>query len=134
MPRAGQVPPLAAEAGRDRGRRGDDHPAVLRLSRLSGRALAPDGQLGLTAGDLSRGAAELAALAGTLGSFAEAATKTLPKLAGLRISESTVERTTERVGDHVGERCPRATRSARIGRGTGPGTPTGRRVRTCPRT
>ena len=63
-----------------------------------------DGQLGLTTGDLSRGAAELAALAGTLGSFAEAATKTLPKLAGLRISESTVERTTERVGDHVGER------------------------------
>ena len=104
MPRAGQVPPLAAEAGRHRDRRGDDHPAVLRLSRLSGRALAPDGQLGLTAGDLSRGAAELAALAGTLGSFAEAATKTLPKLAGLRISESTVERTTERVGDHVGER------------------------------
>ena len=63
-----------------------------------------DGQLGLTTGDLSRGAAELAALAGTLGSFAEAATKTLPKLAGLRISESTVERATERVGDHVGER------------------------------
>ena len=63
-----------------------------------------DGHLGLTAGDLTRGATELAALAGTLGSFAEAATKTLPRLAGLRVRESTVERTTEQVGGHVGER------------------------------
>ena len=40
-------------------------------------------------------AALLAALAGTLGSFADAACKVLPKMAGLRLSESTVERTTE---------------------------------------
>lgn len=60
--------------------------------------------LGLTAGDLSRGATEAVALAGTLGSFAEAATKILPKLSGLRVSESTVERTTERVGEDVGKR------------------------------
>ena len=44
------------------------------------------------------------ALAGALSSFAEAATKTLPKLAGLVVSESTVERTTERVGQDVGTR------------------------------
>jgi hypothetical protein len=44
------------------------------------------------------------ALAGTLGSFAEAAGKTLPKLTGLQVSESTVQRTTERAGRHVGER------------------------------
>jgi hypothetical protein len=44
------------------------------------------------------------ALAGSLSSFAEAAQKTLPKLAGLCVSESTVERTTERVGQDVGER------------------------------
>ena len=44
------------------------------------------------------------ALAGALSSFAEAATKTLPKLAGLIVSESTVERTAERVGHEVGER------------------------------
>lgn len=43
-------------------------------------------------------------MAGTLGSFAEAATKTLPKFAGLRLSESTVERTTERVGEQLGTR------------------------------
>lgn len=63
-----------------------------------------DTVLGLSASDLSRGAAQVVALAGTSGSFAEAATKTLPKLAGVRVSESTVERTTERAGRHVGER------------------------------
>jgi hypothetical protein len=44
------------------------------------------------------------ALAGAVGSFAEAAQKILPKLGGLRLSESTVERTTERVGQDVGAR------------------------------
>lgn len=53
---------------------------------------------------MSRGAAQALALAGTLASFAEAATKVLPKLTGLRVSESTVERTTERAGQQVGER------------------------------
>lgn len=63
-----------------------------------------DAALGVTAVCLSRGAAQAVALAGTLCSFAEAAEKTLPKLAGLFVSESTVERTTERVGRDVGER------------------------------
>ena len=63
-----------------------------------------DARLGLSAGDLSRGAREAVALAGTLSSFAEAAEKTLPKLCGLRVSESTVERATERAGAEVGER------------------------------
>ena len=63
-----------------------------------------DGQLALSSCDLSRGAAQALALAGTLASFAEAATKVLPKLTGLRVSESTVERTTERAGQQVGER------------------------------
>jgi hypothetical protein len=44
------------------------------------------------------------ALAGTLSSFAEAAQKILPKLSGLHLSESTVQRTTERVGQEVGKR------------------------------
>ena len=61
-----------------------------------------DARLGLGCSDLSRGAVEAVALAGALSSFAEAAQKTLPKLAGLRVSESTVERTTERVGADVG--------------------------------
>ena len=63
-----------------------------------------DVALGVTAVCLSRGACEAVALAGSLSSFAEAAQKTLPKLAGLCVSESTVERTTERVGQDVGER------------------------------
>ena len=63
-----------------------------------------DVALGLDASDQTRGAAEVIALAGALGGFAEAATKTLPKLSGLRLSESTVERTTERVGAEIGVR------------------------------
>ena len=63
-----------------------------------------DAALGLSTVDLSRGAAEAVALAGAVGSFAEAATEVLPKLAGLRVSESAVERTTERVGEDVGRR------------------------------
>jgi hypothetical protein len=63
-----------------------------------------DGQLGLSAAGLTPGAEQVTALAGALGSFAEAATKTLPKLAGLRLAESTVERTAERVGQQIGRR------------------------------
>lgn len=47
------------------------------------------------------GAAEVAALHGLLESFDEAATKTLPKSAGLRVSASTVRRITERFGAEV---------------------------------
>lgn len=63
-----------------------------------------DTRLGLVESDLSRGATEAVALAGTGCSFAEAATKVLPKLCGLHLSESTVERTTERVGTDLGAR------------------------------
>lgn len=44
------------------------------------------------------GAAEVAALGGALTSFDEAATRTLPRLAGLRLAASTVQRITERAG------------------------------------
>jgi hypothetical protein len=50
------------------------------------------------AADLTPGAQEAVSLAGLLASFAEAATKILPKLAGLRLAESTVERATEAAG------------------------------------
>lgn len=63
-----------------------------------------DARLGLNGSDLSRGATEAVALAGALSSFAEAAQRTLPKLAGLVVGESTVERTTERAGADVGAR------------------------------
>jgi hypothetical protein len=63
-----------------------------------------DGQLGLSAAGLTPGVEQVTALAGALSSFAEAATRTLPKLAGLRLAESTVERIAERVGQRIGDR------------------------------
>ncbi len=62
-----------------------------------------DAALGLTAGTLTPAAEELATLAGTLDSFADATERVLPKMAGLRLSESTVERTTEAAGTRLGE-------------------------------
>jgi hypothetical protein len=61
-----------------------------------------DAQLGLTAADLTPGAEQACALAGALGSFAEAAEKILPRLAGLRLAESTAERAAERAGERLG--------------------------------
>jgi hypothetical protein len=57
----------------------------------------------LGAGDLTPGAREITALAGALESFAQAADVILPKLSGLKLSESTVERTTESAGCELGE-------------------------------
>ena len=58
--------------------------------------------LGLTGQDLTPAASELTSLAGLLSSFEEASQKVLPKLAGIRLSESTAERTTEAVGERLG--------------------------------
>jgi hypothetical protein len=64
-----------------------------------GQGFCPwDGVLGVTAAALSPAAEEVACLAGVQASFAEASEKVLPKLAGLRLAESTVERTTEAAG------------------------------------
>jgi hypothetical protein len=63
-----------------------------------------DQTLGLSAEVLTLAAREVVCLAGVLSSFAEAATTTLPKLTGLRLGESTVERATEAAGHDVGER------------------------------
>ena len=69
-----------------------------------GRGFCPrDADLGLTAADLTPAADEVVCLAGVQASFAEAATKTLPRLAGLRLAESTVERATEAAGQRVGQ-------------------------------
>lgn len=62
---------------------------------------------GLDRTDLTAGAAELAALAGTLDNFARAAGVILPRMSGLSLAESTVERTTEAVGAELG-RAPEA--------------------------
>ena len=64
-----------------------------------GQGFCPwDAVLGVTAAALSPAAAEVACRAGVQASFAEAREKVLPKLAGLRLAESTVERTTEAAG------------------------------------
>jgi len=61
-----------------------------------------DEAFGLDKSDLTTGAAELTSLAGTLDSFPQAADVILPKMSGLSIAESTVERTTEAVGCELG--------------------------------
>jgi hypothetical protein len=61
-----------------------------------------DKTVGLTAKRLTPGAEELATLAGTTGeSFQEAAEKLLPKMAALRLSESSVQRTSEAAGKRL---------------------------------
>jgi hypothetical protein len=63
-----------------------------------------DQAVGLTARRLTPAAQQVVALAGALGdSFEEAAAAILPRLAALRLSESTVQRTTEDAGARVGE-------------------------------
>jgi len=62
--------------------------------RLSGQRLTP-------------GAQEVVSLAGIQESFGKAAGRTLAKLAGLRLSESTVQRTTEEAGTRLGRRLQR---------------------------
>jgi hypothetical protein len=56
---------------------------------------------------LSAAAEEVVTLAGTLDSFAVAADKVLPKMTGLDLGESTVERTTEAVGRRLTEHLTR---------------------------
>ena len=63
-----------------------------------------DAALRLAGGDLTPAAEELVSLAGLLASFAEAAGKVLPRLAGLRLAESTAERTTEAAGARLARR------------------------------
>jgi hypothetical protein len=67
-------------------------------------ATPADAMLHVDQAELTPAARQMVALAGTLSSFAEAAEKVLPKLAGVRVSESTVERTTEAAGVALGQR------------------------------
>jgi hypothetical protein len=60
--------------------------------------------LGLSAGDLTPGAAQAVSLGGVVVSFAEAAEEVLWRLAGLRVSEATAQRTTEAAGQELGRR------------------------------
>ena len=91
------------------------------------RGHAPwDETLRLTAQRLTPAAREVTALAGIQESFGKAAGRTLRKLAGLRVSESTAQRTTEAVGRHLAEQraagktfggpCPYAWHRDRTGK------------------
>jgi hypothetical protein len=63
-----------------------------------------DQRVGLTAKRLTPAAEELVTLMGTTGeSFEEAAAKLLPKMASLRLSESTVQRTSETAGRRLAQ-------------------------------
>jgi hypothetical protein len=73
--------------------------------RSCGKGVLPwDEILGLSRPALTPGAKELVCVAGAVDSFGEAADVVLRKLAGLRVSESTVERTSEAVGGDIGQR------------------------------
>ncbi|MDB5352408.1 MAG: hypothetical protein JWN86_3655 [Planctomycetota bacterium] len=62
-----------------------------------------DAALALAARRLTPAAEELTTLAGTVGSFAVAAEKLLPKMAGLGLGESTLERATEAADERPGQ-------------------------------
>ena len=62
-----------------------------------------DAILRLTEESLTPGAEEVVALQGTLESFVEVAKTVLPKMTGLNLSESTIERATENAGKRLGE-------------------------------
>ena len=67
-----------------------------------GTGLVPlDQRIGLTAHQLTPAAAEVVCLQALDSSFAHASEVTLRKSAGLRLSESTVERTTESAGERL---------------------------------
>jgi len=60
-----------------------------------------DAALGLTSRALTPAVAEVVSQAGVLSSFADASERVLPKMSGLRVSESTVQRTCEDKGQSV---------------------------------
>jgi hypothetical protein len=73
--------------------------------RSCGQGTVPwDETLGLSRQALTPGSKEVVSLAGAVDSFGEAANVVLRKMSGLRLSESTVERTSEAVGADIGQR------------------------------
>ncbi|MSQ97485.1 MAG: ISKra4 family transposase [Gemmataceae bacterium] len=62
-----------------------------------------DGVLRLSERALTLGAEEIVTLGGSLDAFGTVAKRTLPKMSGLKLSESTVQRTTEDAGKRLAE-------------------------------
>jgi hypothetical protein len=82
-----------------------------------GQGVLPwDQRVGLTARSFTPATERLVSLAGALSdSFAEAAERVLPEMAGLHVAETTVQRTTEGTGERIAEhrRCGRTFGFAR---------------------
>jgi hypothetical protein len=71
--------------------------------RSCGAGYVPlDEEVGLSSSHLTPAASEVTCLAGVQTSFAQASETTLRKMCGLRLCESTVERTTESAGERLG--------------------------------
>lgn len=70
-----------------------------------GKGMLPwDDRVGLTARSFTPAAERLVSLAGALSdSFAEAAERVLPEMAGLHVAETTVQRSSEGVGERIAE-------------------------------
>jgi hypothetical protein len=78
--------------------------------RRCGKGCCPfDQQAGLTERGLSPAVEQLATLAGAVGDSSEKGTGLLEEMAGVRLSESTVERTTEDVGPRLEEHLEEGT-------------------------
>ena len=74
------------------------------LCRRCGRGLFPfDGEAGLTARDLTPGLERVATLAGAVADSFEKGAELLDEMAGVPVSESTVERTTEDAGQRLAD-------------------------------
>jgi hypothetical protein len=79
-------------------------PRAYYYCRPCGRGHCPwEAILGLTSQDLTPGACELTSLVGVVCPFEEVSQRALPKLAGIRICESTAQRTTERAGQRLSQ-------------------------------
>ncbi|MFO0863737.1 MAG: hypothetical protein U0744_03610 [Gemmataceae bacterium] len=89
-----------------------------------------DKTLSLANERLTPAAQEVTSLAGIQESFGKAADLTLRKLAGLRLSESTVERTAESAGMRLGRLIKRGRPSAPKRNGLGTRTARGKPART----
>jgi hypothetical protein len=71
--------------------------------RRCGHGIVPwDGVLGLDRAASTPGLCEVICIAGAVDSFAEASEVVLREMAGVRVSESTVQRTSEAVGQDIG--------------------------------
>src|SRR5262249_34672562 len=82
-----------------RGTRTDYHCSHCHRGFASGTA-----RTRLPSAALTPAADEIVWLAGTLSAVAEAAERTLPKMGGLRLAESTVQRAAEAAGTELGRR------------------------------